>query len=407
VSLDLQGNLIDFTRLDRQLGPPDTAQAAPADWTALLSLTGILASDLHAVPPLWTPDVPSDARAAWVVTGGRAPVRIEAASWKGKPVWVRTMEPWERAERDTRDPYANPIGLAVFVGLVVAIVVGMGAMARYNLRVGRGDMRGATRVAVTVLFGYGLSGALFFRWALDPRQIWIFLTQRIPFFPALAIWLTYLGVEPFLRRRWPHRLIAWTRLLEGKWMDPLVGREALLGLLAGAAGSLAGWLPAILERHPDADSLQSYLFPIGRASDFWGAIANAPPDGVMKGLGGFAVLLLLRVVVRRDFLAWIGLWLLLVGGSVLTLNMTPAYWLGLILGIGCTVLAARVGVVAAVVGWTAVNLIATSTPLTLDFSRWYAWRTGVVAFLLFAMAIWGFRAAMGRRRILPASMLEG
>ncbi|HZE19092.1 MAG TPA: serine/threonine-protein kinase, partial [Candidatus Angelobacter sp.] len=263
VSLDLAGNLLDFIHLGRQLGPPDTVQAAPTDWSTLLSLTGISSSELRAVPPIWTPDVPSDARAAWVVTGGPTPLRIEAASWKGKPVWFRTIEPWERAERDTRDPSANPIGLAVFVGVVVSVFVGMAFMARYNLRVGRGDMRGATRVAAAVLLAYALTSALFFRWELEPAHIWNFL-QGIPYFPVLVIWVVYLGVEPFLRRRWPHRLIAWTRLLEGKWMDPLVGRETLVGLLAGAAGSLlSGWLPAIVERHADADSLLSYLFPMG------------------------------------------------------------------------------------------------------------------------------------------------
>jgi len=191
-------------------------------------------------------------------------------------------------------------------------------------------------------------------------------------------------------------------------MDPLVGRETLVGLLAGAAGSLfSGWLPAILERHADADSLLSYLFPIGRASNFWAAVAGSPADGVMRGLGGFALVLLLRFFVRRDFIAWIGLGVLLVGASVATLNMTPAYWIGLILGTSCLVVAARVGVVATVVGWTTVNLISSCTPLTLDFSRWYAWRTGVIAVLLLAMAVWGFRAAMGRRKIFSAAMFEG
>src|SRR5262249_35179256 len=89
VGLDLQGSLVDFSRVQRQLAQVDRARAAPVDWGSLLSLTGIPTSDLHVVPPLWTPDVPADTRAAWIVTGGRAPVRLEAAAWKGTPVWLR------------------------------------------------------------------------------------------------------------------------------------------------------------------------------------------------------------------------------------------------------------------------------------------------------------------------------
>jgi hypothetical protein len=146
---------------------------------------------------------------------------------------------------------------------------------------------------------------------------------------------------------------------------------------------------------------------LGRAADFWGAVVGSPGDGMMKGLGGFALLLLLRVIVRRDFIAWLGLWALFVGGSVVSWNLSVTTWIGLVTATACLLLAARVGVVAAMTAFTATSFLSLCGPLTLDFSRWYAWRTGVIAVLLLAMAVWGFRAAMGRRRILPASMLEG
>ena len=47
----------------------------------------------------------------------------------------------------------------------------------------------------------------------------------------LAVWLFYLGIEPAVRRRWPQLLVGWTRLLDGRWRDPLVGRAVLSGLL--------------------------------------------------------------------------------------------------------------------------------------------------------------------------------
>lgn len=88
-------------------------------------------------------------------------------------------------------------------------------------------------------------------------------------------------------------------------------------------------------------------------------------------------------------------------------NITPVGWISLILSCGSVVLAVRVGVVAGVVAWIVNDLLQFTTPLTLDFSRWYAWRTGVIAICVLAIAVWAFRAAMGRRKIWSAAMLEG
>ena len=43
----------------------------------------------------------------------------------------------------------------------------------------------------------------------------------------------YFGLEPFVRRRDPHTLIGWVRLIGGKIRDPLVGRDVLIGAVYG------------------------------------------------------------------------------------------------------------------------------------------------------------------------------
>ncbi len=47
------------------------------------------------------------------------------------------------------------------------------------------------------------------------------------------LWLTYLGLEPYVRRTSPDSLIGWTRLIAGRWNDPHVGRDVLIGASAG------------------------------------------------------------------------------------------------------------------------------------------------------------------------------
>jgi serine/threonine-protein kinase len=47
------------------------------------------------------------------------------------------------------------------------------------------------------------------------------------------IWALYIALEPYVRRRWPATLVSWSRLLAGRFRDPLVGRDVLVGCLAG------------------------------------------------------------------------------------------------------------------------------------------------------------------------------
>ncbi|TMQ72954.1 MAG: serine/threonine protein kinase, partial [Candidatus Eisenbacteria bacterium] len=171
VGLDPQGGLLEFSRLARQVSS-DSGRAAPVDWGPLLALTHIDPHGLRTAEPLWTPDVPSDMRAAWVTEDGRGPLRLEAAAWRGKPVWLRTIARWERAERDSAATPRGYLGFAFFVAIVVAMLIAFGALARHNLRLGRSDRRGALRAAVAVFVGFAFSNSLVLRWAFDPIHLW-------------------------------------------------------------------------------------------------------------------------------------------------------------------------------------------------------------------------------------------
>ena len=59
---------------------------------------------------------------------------------------------------------------------------------------------------------------------------------------AAAVWMLYMAIEPIARRRWPHSMIGWNRLLAGGVRDPLVGRDVLVGLTFGTAAALVAKL---------------------------------------------------------------------------------------------------------------------------------------------------------------------
>src|ERR1700730_13326649 len=133
---------------------------------------------------------------------------------------------------------------AIILFLVLALLLGAVLLARYNLRQGRGDRRGAFRLAF-FLFSVSMLG-------------WLFGASHVPTFdevfrffllgasPALLLagllWLLYFALEPYVRRRWPNTIISWSRVLGGSLRDPLVGRDILVGVLFGICWALLSQL---------------------------------------------------------------------------------------------------------------------------------------------------------------------
>jgi serine/threonine-protein kinase len=54
----------------------------------------------------------------------------------------------------------------------------------------------------------------------------------------MQVWLLYVALEPFARRRFPKTLISWKRLLAGRIRDPLVGRDILVGAALGTLSAV-------------------------------------------------------------------------------------------------------------------------------------------------------------------------
>ncbi len=124
---------------------------------------------------------------------------------------------------------------AAILFIIFSVMVAGALLARRNLRMGSGDRRGAFRVAL-------FCGAA-------TMLAWLFLAHHVPspgaeaqiFFQGVAdalfegamVWITYVAIEPIVRRRWPDLLFSWSRVLAGRFRDPLVGRDALAGILGG------------------------------------------------------------------------------------------------------------------------------------------------------------------------------
>ena len=191
---------------------------------------------MQAVPQWW-PESGADVREAQgrrLRTGGRCAWRRPRGP--GRPVFFRLIPAW------TAPPRAPGVGSsrAQFMSSAFAMstellgsgsLIVMAVLARRNLRLGRGDRTSARRLAIGAMLAQTLSVVLM---AHTPLGGAVGGLPQGLFFGLLA-WLFYLRFEPAMRRAWPQLLIASTRLLDGRWRDPLVGRAVLAGILVGIA----------------------------------------------------------------------------------------------------------------------------------------------------------------------------
>jgi hypothetical protein len=116
VRLDPTGRLFVF------MGVPPEYSESPgpwreADWPALFRQAGLDVTDFAPEAPRWTPpNVAADLQRAWV----KGSLRVEAASFRGRPVWFEVIPAWRVA--DTCAPSPTPLGL--LVGLFALVVFG-------------------------------------------------------------------------------------------------------------------------------------------------------------------------------------------------------------------------------------------------------------------------------------------
>jgi serine/threonine-protein kinase len=403
ISLDAQGRLISFSAVPRQV---EAAPATPAhaDWSLLLTAAGLDTAQLKTTDPQWTPPRMADERAAW--TGALpghagASLRVEAAAWRGKPVWFALIYPWSRPYGSPRDESPGQKAVSVLgICIFLAIIAGAALVARRNWRLGRGDRRGAVVVGAGLAVINLVGGSLYGKHVPSTDELILFLraTSWCLYLGALA-WMAYLALEPWVRRQWPHSIISWTRLLAGRVRDPRVGADVLAGICFGVA---AQWFvevgTALAERVgglPDQTSESVLLggrFALAPWSD---ALANS----IVSTLGLFMLFFLCRIVARKFWLAC-GLFVLIFVAVNALSSLHPAVdvpFAVVILSL-FTFVMVRFGLVT----FAAMSLVSSvlgSYPLTWDFSAFYATSSLFALISIAVVAAIAFRFALGGRAI--------
>jgi serine/threonine-protein kinase len=196
-----------------------------------------------------------------------------------------------------------------------------------------------------------------------------------------------MALEPFVRRRWPRMLIGWTRVLAGRVRDPHVGRDLLFGVAAGALAGVIGYLQVLA---PDWLG-QPQPVPIGVVPGASGVLQQLVV-GIYQGLIGLFTLLLLRMLVRRDWIA-VGILGLFLATFALRGHTPAQILLALLSAALALAVLLRFGLLAITVAIVTANLLF-AIPIGFDPSAWYAPPGFLALALIGGFTGWGFYTAL-------------
>jgi serine/threonine-protein kinase len=409
VQLDPKGRLVAFTAVPPQVD--EIAAAGAPDWNGLFVAAGLDRGKFTETAPTWTPLAMTDTRAAWTGEWPELPgqpLRVEGASWRGRVVYFDLIGPWTRPERMQRATMTRAERTLLFILLFFAVGMLLAAtlLARYNLRRGRGDRRGAIRLAAA---GFFISLG---SWAISTDFVPT-AGQVVRLFGAVAfalligghLWLGYMALEPYVRRHWPVAIISWSRLMAGGVRDPLVGRDVLIGVLIGLLSSVAVALSVLFGMDTTGPSTQTLMPSLLGPRYTVASAVRVLPGSVIQLFAIFFLLFIARLVLRKEWLAaggFIGLFTLInvVASETPLVDSIFAFLLATLMYVAVT----KYGLVTFGVS-TYVNALLMLLPVTADFSEWYAGGAVFAMVLVAAMAAYGLHTALAGRSIIQDDLL--
>jgi serine/threonine-protein kinase len=392
VVLDSEGRLLEFQA--RPLAVVRTIRTGIFDWSRLFAAAGLDPVGFKTTEPELTPTSPFDTQAAWAGSAeGVQDLRVEATAYQGRPVSFRVLGPWARLSELPPVSFGS-IPTPAFVFGVLALPSAAGLLAWRNLRIGRGDRRGAFRLA----------GFLFLLSLLDNLAVThhvptatefalLFAALRYALAFACVGWVLYIAFEPQLRRRAPESLTSWSRLLVGRPRDPMVGGHLLAGVALGVLTFLIADVLAPARLVP----VSAPKLPFGNAG-FLSLWCGEGITGVLVGLSVALALDLGTILVRRRWLRvpfFVVVTTLLVAPGYGTLSVGTlgrAAVVMLMIAITLT----RFGVLATVAS-VYTGFIIQDFPLTTNWSTWYAQASLLALATIVALAVYGLLTTLRSR----------
>jgi hypothetical protein len=330
-------------------------------------------------------------------------MRIEAGAYRGKPTYFNLIAPWQRPAMDQEFQLGKvELFTAGFVVLILfSALLGAVLLARVNLKKGRGDRRGAARLSATVfavaILAWILGGA--HHPSFD--EIGFFFVNILSQTLLLTgmVWLLYVALEPYIRRRWPETIISWSRVLGGSLRDPLVGKDLLAGVLFGAGFTMLFKLEHLARLYAGAPPAIDSMYPwLGTRQFIASGLFSNLNGSIFLALFFFFLMFLLRLLLRRRWLTAVVFTLIftlveIAGAPLILLPLVILSYL--VVSIACF----RFGLLT-----MAALLFVTSLPIS-NFSSWYTSYMIAAHVVVLALAGWAFHISLGGEKLFKGNLL--
>jgi hypothetical protein len=407
--LDSAGRLLYFEAIPAEKEEQASNGVAP-DWQPLFAAADLKVADFRPATPAWAPLASADSRAAWDGTwpGTSRALHLEAAAWHGKPVFFLLASAWTVPSRMAPEQDNSQRALQIFgVTFTLALVFGGLWLAYRNYVRKRGDRRGAWRAAGSVFVLELLLFLFLANLHLATSSLGLLaMAVSTGMLISGIFWAVYLALEPYVRSKWPQTIVSWSRLLAGNVRDPLVGRDALFGVLLGMVWVFVIFLGKFFNvqagEQPffaSSDFLQGLRFSTG----VWLAKVMSGILGVMEF---FFILVLLRVLVRNR---WVAAALFVIFFSLPSVFVSSHRFIDVPVSLivyGIAALAVvRFGLVALATAVFTANLLL-NVPYTVNGARWYAADAGYMVLSVVVLAAWGYYTSLAGAKLLKEDLFD-
>ncbi len=284
------------------------------------------------------------------------------------------------------------LSLTVYYALLIPLLIAGVVMARRNMRAGRGDLRGARRIAAWMFLCrmlYWLFAAHHARSFVDEYRLFGLALAR-SFLYAAEVWIAYLAAEPYIRRWRPQTIIGWKRLLEGRFSDAAVGRDALIGC---GFGILMLFLEEVRHTLIGAPPISMAVPALSSSATWVSLLFYFQTRAIFYSLFALFFMLLLRALFKQMLIAS-AFWVIALAVLLAAEQHVADFGLGALLALIVLFVLNRYGLLACTVAffW---YLLLESTPLTVRADRWYFDRSIAVLILFSALVLWS-RTALAK-----------
>ena len=229
---------------------------------------------------------------------------------------------------------------------------------------------------------------------------------------SVLFWILYIALEPYVRRLWPRLIISWSRLLAGGFRDPMVGRDILIGSLLGFGHTLSICLMPVTSKWAGKPSgLINSIDPRtlqGGRSVITSLLTTSLVQWFTLGVGLLFILLLFYILLRRQWLAALAMWLLFATVEVLAFAIPGpfTFWIGPLLNASLGVVAAaRFGLLTTISKQFFFDL-SFHYAITPNLSSWHAQTTFIILPILITVALYSFYTSLAGQPLFRGGVLR-